>query len=93
MTERAKSTWQIPVAIRAVMQRVNRRLATEGKRLKTVRKGQRYRAEIGPYFVVSLKTGRLIEIRIDLEGFARQLGALSDWEKITNEKGNDNDTA
>jgi hypothetical protein len=48
---------QVPVSMRALVQRINRKLAQDGEVLKKLR-GERYRAEFGDYYIVrvSLET-------------------------------------
>ncbi len=84
MTEKEQ---RVPVTVRAVIQRINRRLEKDGQRLKASRFATSYRADIGLYFIVSIKSGRLIETRIILEELARREHALDLWEEIQPKEG------
>ena len=72
---------RIPVAVRAVVGRINRRIKRHGQRLVVCRNAQ-HRAEVGQYFLVSIETGRLVERGVDLERLARGVFALELWEEI-----------
>ena len=82
MTEKER---RVPVSVRAVIQRINRRLKKDGLLLKTCR-GNRWYSKIGHYYLVSIKSGRLVETEIDLEKLARREHALELWEEL-NTKG------
>jgi len=80
-----KEKKRVPVGERAVMERVNRRLAEVSQLLKICRKGP-WLEELGRYFIVSTETGSLVERHVNLRECAEGLGALQSWEKITYEK-------
>jgi hypothetical protein len=67
---------KVPVSRRAVIQRIDRKLAEGGKLvLKRGRGNQQY-------FVLNTKTNR-VEF-IDLEAYGRRLRLLREWEEVTN---------
>lgn len=70
-----------PVSRRAVLQRVNRKLAKDGLTLKVSTGGQA-QIEVGQYFVLDVKRGAVIERHIKLEQFAKKSGVLADWERM-----------
>lgn len=74
-------TGKYPVSIRAVIQRINRKLAAVGKKLKRCR-SERSRKSLGDYFVINDAMGVIVERFIDLETFGREVGALSDYEAV-----------
>jgi hypothetical protein len=69
---------KVPVSRRAVIQRIDRKLAEGGK---LVLKGMRGRGN-QQYFVLNTKTNR-VEF-IDLEAYGRRLRLLREWEEVTN---------
>jgi hypothetical protein len=71
---------KVPVTLRAVNQRINRRLAAENQVLKAMR-GERARQTMGDYIVVDDRN-RILHHDVDPEALARELGALADWEEV-----------
>ena len=84
MTEKEQ---RVPVSVRAVIQRINRRLKSQGQLLKTRRSSSFCRIALGRYFIVSIKSGRLIETNCCLEKLARRENALELWEEIEPKEG------
>lgn len=73
---------KVAVSRRAVLQRVNRKLAPQLKALKAWRtSGLRYKA--GDLFHLDLNRNAILNINVDLESFAREVGALQPWESLT----------
>ncbi len=70
----------MPVTVRALVQRINRVLASEGKRLR----GKRGRSG-GAYYLVS--GSRVTQSAVNLEALGRKLGVLYKWETL--ERGED----
>jgi hypothetical protein len=71
----------VPVRLRSVIERLNRKLAAEQQRLH---KTQQH--ELGPYYFVAWRTNSVIAHGIDeagIEAMARQQGALRGWEEMT----------
>jgi hypothetical protein len=69
-----------PVSVRAVIGRINRKLAKEKQTLHKARDG----SQIGPYFIVQDRTSSVIAHGInDIEQLARDKGALRAWEELT----------
>jgi hypothetical protein len=79
MTEQLTGVPTATVSERAVLQRVNRRLAHHGETLRSHRSWQ-YR--IAPYYHVDLYFNAMLGEHVDLEDFARNLGALADHEAV-----------
>jgi hypothetical protein len=67
------ATKKMPVTARAVIQRVNRRLRRDHRMLRVKRGGRAY--------VIDQRNG-IVRSNIDIEGFARELGVLRDWEAL-----------
>lgn len=77
------STATIPVSRRALLQRVNRRLAKEGEKLIACRVPQRHR-DYGSFYVRQLDNSVLVsDTGVDLEAVARIHDALAPDEYVT----------
>ena len=62
----------------SVYQRIRRKLQGTGRRsLRIAREGQR--PKLGKYFLV---VGKQVTPKVDLEGLARELGAMEPWETV-----------
>jgi hypothetical protein len=75
---------KVPVTLRSLISRINRKLAHQGRRLH-VAKGQHARGAVGDYFIADASTGVIANsfARDRLEDMARELGCLSQWEELT----------
>lgn len=71
----------VPVTIRALVQRINRKLAADGEILKASR-GERARKDLGEYFVLNVRAGTVTKPAADPEGLGRRLGVLRTWEHL-----------
>jgi hypothetical protein len=69
----------VPISTRALLQRINRRLAADGEVLKAARTAK-VASSVGHYFVV--RGNRIARERINPEALARELGLLADWERV-----------
>lgn len=79
-----KSEQKVPVTEKALYQRINRRLKPDEETLKKSRSNRMF-ATVGTYYVVDLKTNAVSRLRVDLEEFGRELGALQPFEALTEE--------
>ena len=68
----------VPVSVRALFQRVARRLAAEGKQLKSTR-GELALRDLGAHYVVERDNS---VVPIDLEKLGRETGALEAHERL-----------
>ena len=66
-----------PVTLRAVLQRIHRRLAADGLALKAAR-GRRG----GGYYVLDTKRNVVTPLDESIEAYARKLGVLAAWEEL-----------
>ena len=71
----------MPVSERALYQRVNRKLRAQDEVLKRARTVSDS-LNVGDYFLVDLATNAVVGYDIDLEPYARELGALAKWEYL-----------
>jgi hypothetical protein len=70
---------RVPVTFRSMRQRLNRRLALEGKELRSAR-GRQAKKMFGDWVVIDAKTGS--SEKADPVKLARETGALKDWEEV-----------
>lgn len=80
MTTKSKKVG-VPVSLRALSQRINRKLADNGRFLKAAR-GEKARQELGEYFVIDISLNSLVEKDVDLETLGRELEVLKAWEVV-----------
>ncbi len=73
------------VSERALIQRINRKLAPELRGLKKSR-GWRAEHELGKYWILDFHSNFADELDIDLEDYGRELGALKEWEKLVDDE-------
>lgn len=71
---------RVGVTLRAVVQRINRKLAQKGEQLRS----HRGRYSCG-YFVVNVRSGEFVKEDVDPETVARELGVLHGWETVARE--------
>jgi len=72
---------KVPVSMRAIEQRINRKLAHDGEALKKLR-GDRYRQELGRYYIVNLNRNYIEAQHVDPVALAQELGVLAAWETV-----------
>jgi hypothetical protein len=70
-----------PVSMRAVIQRINRKLSPRLEALKTTR-GDRWRPELGDYYLLDLNRNCIIGKDVNPEKMAREIGVLEPWEEV-----------
>jgi hypothetical protein len=84
-----KSKPKAPVTPRAIVQRVNRKLAAEFEAVRRWRvsgSSGPWTWEPGNYYRVDYKRNALLDGNVDLELLARELGVLKPWESMASEK-------
>ncbi len=75
-------TARVPVTLKSVIQRLNRKLEKEEKMLKAAR-GAKAKHLFGDYVVVDIRNGYVIPPKpVDVEKLAREVGALREWEEV-----------
>jgi len=75
----------IPVSERALLQRINRKLLDENRKVIKTR-GALAIAKVGEYHEIDTRLSALIGRDINLELYGRKLGVLAQWEQITKEE-------
>jgi hypothetical protein len=73
---------QVSVSARAVLARVNRKLAAEGSMLRRCRQDSRNYDQLGDYYMVNLNSNGIFKMQCELEEEARELGVLGEWEVL-----------
>jgi hypothetical protein len=75
-----------PITARALLQRINRALADEGKVVNRPRGRPQTDGpgDLGAYFMVDLKKKTVVEKNVDLVKLAKKLGAIKDYEQLAN---------
>jgi hypothetical protein len=71
-----------PVSLRAVMARVNRKLAKEDEMLRRCRSDSRGWHELGDFYVVDVSRNCITDKQVDLEALAREMDVLAKWEQV-----------
>lgn len=69
----------VPVSLRALTQRINRKLASERQRL-VVGRGKHELDLFGDYYVRGERG--VILVQVDVEALGRKLGALKPWQRL-----------
>ena len=70
------------VTERALMARINRKLAHEGQILKKCRADTRSYQDLGDFYLVNIYQNAVYGQHINLEGLGQELGVLQDWEEL-----------
>jgi hypothetical protein len=73
-----------PITERALLQRVNRALADEGKAVSRPRGKPRADGPgpLGAFFMVDVKKKDVVQRNVDLVKLAKKLGAIKDYEEL-----------
>jgi len=72
---------KVPVSARALLQRINRKLAKAGEMVHKSRSGH-----CGEYFRIDTKRNILTETAVNLDGLGRRVGVLRAWETLAGDK-------
>jgi hypothetical protein len=72
----------VPVSKRALLARLNRKLAADLETVKTTRDNTRARQDLGEFYVVDEQINGIVKHDIDLEDFARKRGVLAQHEHL-----------
>lgn len=75
---------RVPISLRALIQRINRRLKHEGRYGQGLRKSrsQRWYSDLGDYYIVDFDTNFIVAGHVNLEEYGREIGALELWEYL-----------
>jgi hypothetical protein len=80
------ATRRAAITLRALTQRINRRLEEHAKAVRSPRgRGDTRRGDLGDYFIVNTASGQILEHHITVKGLekmARELKAIHAWEEV-----------
>lgn len=74
------------VTERALLGRLNRKLAHDDLRVKTCRWDARGYHDLGRHYIINTRWNAIDTKDIDVEAWGRELGCLSDFEVLANEE-------
>ena len=74
---------RVPVTVRALVQRINRNLAKDGRALHAAR-GERARLDVGDFYVIDVSVNGVVKTNVDPEAMGREMGVLQAWERVAN---------
>jgi hypothetical protein len=81
MPKKQTAITKVPITERALLRRINRRLAANHETLKSPR-GEAARRELGYYYRLDLANNTIKAANVDLGELGRELGVLRLWEVI-----------
>jgi len=76
---------RVPVSLRALIQRINRRLVQDDEMVKATR-GDRWRGELGEFYRIDVNRNAIVEKDVDLEALGREMKALQRYERLAREE-------
>lgn len=74
---------QSPITERALLGRINRKLAHDHKKMRKCRYGTMAYSNLGTWHVIDTYQNSLVDSKVDLETFARDLGVMAEWEVLS----------
>ena len=75
---------KVPVSMRSLLGRINRKLVKEEEVLKTLR-GNRHLHDLGRHYIVSTRSGSVRAAHVSPAMLAQELGVLQTWEALEEE--------
>jgi len=73
---------KVKLSQRAVIQRINRKLAKQDQKLNTSRMKSAGIHDMGRYYIVDTYRNAVVDSQINLETMGRKLGAIAEYEEI-----------
>lgn len=77
-------TKKAQVSLRAVIQRINRKLKPDLEALKTSR-SERMRLDVGQFYIVDYSVNAIQHHNVEPGALGRELGVLAAWEVVRDE--------
>ena len=74
---------KVPITERALIQRINRKLAQDDKRLLVSKPSSRWLDTTGRHYLVDVSRNANIDYHVDIEALGRELNVLRDWEQLS----------
>ncbi len=81
-----KKSDRVPVTMKALVQRINRKLADSNEALRKTR-GARALIDLGDWYVLDTNRNLILHKNVDPEVLGRELGVLHPWEVSAEEDG------
>jgi hypothetical protein len=75
----------VPVSKRALIARLNRKLASDEEVVKITRENTRARQDLGEFYVVNFNRNHIVGSDIDLAEFGRKHDVLAEHEHLADE--------
>jgi hypothetical protein len=75
---------RVCVTERAIIQRINRKLEPEDRKVKTARSARMER-DYGRYYMIDIRRNAIADWHVDLDKLGRELNVLGAWEKVAAE--------
>jgi hypothetical protein len=77
-----KAPTHVPVSERALIARINRKIADDDLILKRTRNA-RAELDLGRHYTINFRVNFVADKHIDLEGYGRELGVLKPYEALS----------
>lgn len=71
-----------PLTTNAVIQRINRKLRPEWRRLRACRHNSRWWNDLGDYYIVDLDRNAIVRSHVEPETYGRELGVVKPFEQV-----------
>jgi hypothetical protein len=84
LSESVPDRTQVPITLRALIQRINRKLAHQEEVLKKARGLYAY-DNLPDYYIVHWHSNQVLTWHVDPVAYARELGVLNAWETVAEE--------
>lgn len=72
----------VPVTMRALIQRINRKLRSDYKQL-CVSRGWRLKSNLGDYYILDTYRNVVVDHHTDPKALGKELGALAEYEALS----------
>jgi hypothetical protein len=76
---------KVPITMRALIARINRKLRPEMETLKATR-GRLDGVDLGDFYIINFERNYLVAARVDPEAYGRELGVLREYEVVEQEE-------
>jgi hypothetical protein len=85
MAKKNEAERKVQVTTRALILRINRKLADKEERLKAARGRRAREYTTGRYYIIDTYNKQLCYADVDLVKLGRKVGALQPWEELADE--------
>ncbi|WP_397569066.1 hypothetical protein [Schlesneria sp. T3-172] len=84
MTSTKKAIKKSQVSKRAMIQRINRKLSGDDRKLKASR-SQGDLDNLGEHYILDLNRNVVVDTHVDIADTAKKLGCITQWEELVEE--------